>query len=119
MEEWLGMGRPAARRSLPWLTVTCVLGLLFLGGQWMAWTQLREEGVRYATSINSHFFFLMTEAEALHIGLGIAALACSAAGLFLLRKVLWRQILIDCTAWYWQAMGVIWLGLFAFLVLGL
>lgn len=119
MEEWLGMGRPAARRSLPWLTLTCMLGLLFLAGQWMAWMQLKAEGVRYATSINSHFFFLLTEAEALHLGLGIAALLCSVAGLFLLRKVLWRQILVDCTAWYWQAMGVLWLGLFAFLLFGL
>ncbi len=119
MEEWLGMGRPAGRRSLPWLAVTLVLGLLFLAGQWMAWTQLAAQGVHYATSINSHFFFLITEAQAFHLALGIAALMASVAGLFVLRKVLWRQILIDCTACYWQAMGALWLGLFAFLVCGL
>jgi cytochrome c oxidase subunit 3 len=119
MEEWLGLGRPAGRRSLPWLAVTGVLGLLFVAGQWMAWNQLDAEGVHYATSMNSHFFFLITEAQTFHVMLGITALACCLAGLFLLRKVLWRQILIDCTGWYWQAMGILWLGLFAFLVYGL
>jgi cytochrome c oxidase subunit 3 len=119
MEEWLGMGRPAARRSLPWLILTCILGVLFLFGQWMAWNQLGVQGIHYSSSINSHFFFLITETQALHIGLGIVALASSVAGLVLLRKVLWRQILIDCTAWYWQAMGALWLGLFIFLICGL
>jgi|SRR5579875_1977459 len=119
LEEWLGMGRPAGRRSLPWLLATLVLGMLFLTGQWIAWMQLAQLGVHYSTSINSHFFFLISEVQALHLLLGILALAGSLAGLFLLRKVLWRQILIDCTAWYWQGMGMLWLGLFAFLIFGL
>ncbi len=29
VEEWLGLGRPALRRTLPWLAVTLVLGGLF------------------------------------------------------------------------------------------
>lgn len=119
MEEWLGMGRPAGRRSLPWLLATLGLGILFLAGQWLAWVQLGAQGIHYSSSVNSHFFFLIIEAQAFHLTIGIVALAGSAAGLFLLRKVLWRQILVDCTAWYWQAMGLLWLGLFAFLVWGL
>ena len=38
LEEWLGMGRPALNRALPWLGATLVLGALFLAGQWTAWT---------------------------------------------------------------------------------
>ena len=119
MEEWLGMGRPAGRRSLPWLIATLILGALFLVGQWIAWTQLNSLGLSYATNANSHFFFLITEAHAFHLVLGLGALVTSAAGLFLLRKVLWRQVLVDCAAWYWQTMGVLWLVIFAFLVFGL
>ena len=40
LEEWLGLGRPALRRALPWVALTLVLGLLFLAGQAMAWRQL-------------------------------------------------------------------------------
>ena len=30
LEEWLGLGRPALRRTLPWVAATLALGLLFL-----------------------------------------------------------------------------------------
>ena len=30
LEEWLGLGRPAVRRAVPWLGATLALGLLFL-----------------------------------------------------------------------------------------
>ena len=39
LEEWLGLGRPALRRTLPWLGATLALGLLFLAGQVIAWRQ--------------------------------------------------------------------------------
>ena len=31
LEEWLGLGHPALRRTLPWLAATLTLGVLFLG----------------------------------------------------------------------------------------
>src|SRR5437764_11417791 len=36
-EEWLGLGTPTRRASLPWLGLTLVLGLGFLTGQYVAW----------------------------------------------------------------------------------
>ena len=33
LEEWLGMGKPALRRALPWLIATLVLGAGFVTGQ--------------------------------------------------------------------------------------
>ena len=33
LEEWLGLGRPALRRTLPWVALTLVLGAIFLSGQ--------------------------------------------------------------------------------------
>ena len=40
LEEWLGLGRPALRRTLPWVGATLALGVLFLTGQFIAWKQL-------------------------------------------------------------------------------
>src|SRR5246500_3677377 len=37
LEEWLGLGRPALHRTLPWVGGTLALGALFLVGQWTAW----------------------------------------------------------------------------------
>ncbi len=31
LEEWLGLGRPALRRTLPWVAATLALGVVFLG----------------------------------------------------------------------------------------
>ncbi|HZU11096.1 MAG TPA: cytochrome c oxidase subunit 3 [Pseudacidobacterium sp.] len=115
MEEWLGLGRPAVRRAAPWLIGTAVLGALFLTGQWMAWQQLASQGLFFATSQNSHFFYLVTATHGLHLLLGIIALAVALCALFLLRKVELRQIAVDCTAWYWHTMGAFWIFIFVLL----
>jgi cytochrome c oxidase subunit 3 len=115
MEEWLGLGRPTVRRAAPWIVATIVLGSLFLGGQWMAWTQLQSQGLDFNTTPNASFFYLITVTHAVHLVLGLLALAGSLAGLMLLRRVELRQIAVDCTAWYWHTMGLFWIFLFALL----
>jgi cytochrome c oxidase subunit 3 len=116
MEEWLGLGRPAVRRAAPWLLATIGLGGLFLAGQWMAWRQLASQGIYFATNPNSYFFYLVTGVHAVHLFLGLAALVFALAAMFRLRRVEMRQIAVDCTAWYWHAMGVFWLFLFGLIV---
>ncbi len=115
IEEWLGLGRPMARRTWPWIAATAALGAAYLSCTWMAWRELGQEGIRFATSPTSAFFFVLTGSHALHIIAGVALLAVGAAGLFRLRRVEQRQILVDCVAWFWHAMGVFWLILFTLL----
>ena len=118
MEEWLGLGRPLVRRTAPWLFATAVLGGLFLAGQWIAWKQLAAQGAFFASNPSSHFFYLITGTHALHLLIGVLALAASVLSLFLLRRVELRQVVVDCTAWYWHSMGILWVFLFGLLVLG-
>jgi cytochrome c oxidase subunit 3 len=120
VEEWLGMGRPALMRTLPWLAVTLVLGGLFVTGQWIAWTQLTSQGFsfdRWATPA-IYFFYLITGIHAVHLLFGILVLATSLGALGLLRKVEYRQIAVDSLSWYWHAMGLAWLFLFGLLAMG-
>lgn len=116
MEEWLGLGRPALRRSMPWLLATMALGGLFLAGQWMAWTQLSSQGILARTTVNSRFFYVMTQLHALHLLLGIAALMGTIGSMFVIKRVMWRQVAIDCAAWYWYTMSALWLVLFGLLL---
>jgi cytochrome c oxidase subunit III len=116
MEEWLGLGRPAVRRAAPWLIGTAILGVLFLAGQWIAWQQLASQGLVFDTTQNSHFFYLITATHGIHLVLGLVALTIALCGLFLLRRVQMRQIVVDCTAWYWHTMGIFWMFLFVLLV---
>ena len=115
MDEWLGLGKPITRRALPWLAATTALGLLFLTGQWMAWKQLALQHVFFESNPSSHFFYLITYTHAAHLFLGIGALTASLIGLYASRLLESRQILVDCTAWYWHAMGLFWVFLFVLL----
>jgi len=120
VEEWLGMGRPALWRTLPWLGATLVLGLVFIAGQWAAWRQLTSQGFafdRWATPA-IYFFYIITGMHAAHLLVGILALAASLGGLGLLRKVEFRQIAVDSMSWYWHAMGLAWVLLFGLLASG-
>jgi cytochrome c oxidase subunit 3 len=120
LEEWLGLGRPALRRTLPWLAVTLILGSMFLAGQVEAWRQLTAQGFafdRWSTPA-SYFFYVITGLHAAHLALGVLALLGCLCLLGWLKRVDYRQIAVDATAWFWHAMGLAWLILFAVLVLG-
>ncbi len=120
LEEWLGLGRPALRRALPWLATTLILGVLFLIGQGVAWEQLTAEGFgfnRWSTPA-SYFFYLITGLHAAHLTLGILALLVCVFTLHWFKRVEYRQIGVDATAWFWHAMGFAWLILFAVLTFG-
>jgi cytochrome c oxidase subunit 3 len=120
LEEWLGLGRPALRRTLPWLGATLALGTLFLTGQWIAWKQLTAQSFafnRWSTPA-SYFFYVITGLHAAHLVLGIAALIACLLALGWLKRVEFRQIAVDSVAWYWHAMSLAWSLLLAVLVFG-
>jgi len=107
--------RVADNRSLPWLWLTIALGLMFLGGQYVAWRQLRTSHVDIATNISSSFFFILTGVHAVHLMGGLLALLYAGCTSWLHRPPETRRIVIDVTAWYWHFMAVLWIYVFALL----
>jgi len=120
LEEWLGLGRPALRRTLPWLAATLALGTAFLVGQALAWRQLAAQGFAFDQSATpaSYFFYLITGLHGAHLFLGVLALLLCLTALPWLNRVESRQIAIDAVAWFWHTISVTWLVLFAVLVFG-
>lgn len=121
LEEWLGLGRPALHRALPWLGATLGLGALFLAGQWIAWNRLTAQGFaidREHSTPASYFFYLITGMHAAHLLLGLIALVVCLCVLGWLKRVEFRQIVVDSIAWYWHTMSLAWLVLLGVLVLG-
>lgn len=116
-EEWLGLSRTTVRRSLPWLSVSMVLGAGFLTGQWVAWKELYAQGVFFESNPSSHFYYMLTGLHGLHLAGGMLALAWALFAALVGRRLESRQILVDVTAWYWHAMAIVWLGIFALLKL--
>ncbi len=104
------MGGPKSQVERParWLYITLFLGLLFVAGQYVAWLQLRSEGLYLATNPSSSFFYLLTAVHALHVLGGLGGL------IYVIRKlnksVLRRNQLV-ATARYWHFMGILWVYL--------
>lgn len=95
-----------------WLYATLGLGLLFVAGQYMAWLQLRSQGLYLATNPNSSFFYVLTAIHALHVMGGLGGL------LRVIRKFgqsTLRRSTLTATSYYWHFMGVLWIYLFVLL----
>jgi cytochrome c oxidase subunit 3 len=120
LEEWLGLGRPALRRTLPWVGATLFLGMLFLAGQLIAWQQLTAQGFAFdrRSTPASYFFYVITGLHGAHLVLGVLGLLFCLCGLSWLKRVDYRQVAVDATAWFWHAMGLAWMFLFAVLIFG-
>jgi cytochrome c oxidase subunit 3 len=95
-------------KGFPWVSMTLVLGLLFLVGQWTAWQRLAANGYYIATTPSSSFIYLLTGTHALHLIGGVLALFVAAVASFLRRPASTRSIVVDITAWYWHFMAALW-----------
>ena len=94
---------------IPWLSMTLVLGIAFLLGQWTAWRQLAANGFYVATTPSSSFVYLLTGTHAIHLMGGILALLVAGIASLLRRSVATRSIVVDVTAWYWHFMAGLWI----------
>lgn len=101
-----------AKRLVPdparWLYVTLFLGLFFVAGQFVAWSQLRAQGLYLATNPNSSFFYVLTVAHALHVFGGLGGLTRVVVKL---KASTLRRSTLDATSHYWHFMGGLWVYL--------
>jgi cytochrome c oxidase subunit 3 len=106
--SFMGGLRDQAVNPARWLYVTLFLGLLFVAGQYVAWLQLRSQGLFLATNPNSSFFYVLTALHALHVMGGLGGLVRVIRRLHL--SIL-RKSTLDATSRYWHFMDVLWLYL--------
>jgi cytochrome c oxidase subunit 3 len=105
---FMGGLRTQSEHPARWLYITLFLGLLFVAGQYIAWRQLRAQGLYLATNPSSSFFYLLTATHALHIFGGLVGL------LYVIRKLgnsTLRRSTLVATARYWHFMDVLWIYL--------
>lgn len=106
--RYMGGLRSEVRNPGMWLYVTLGLGLLFVAGQYLAWRQLRSEGLYLATNPSSSFFYVLTAAHALHVLGGLGGLLHVIGKLH--RGVL-RRVTLLAASRYWHFMDVLWIYL--------
>jgi cytochrome c oxidase subunit 3 len=105
---FMGGRRDQVASPVRWLYITLFLGLLFVAGQYVAWLQLRSQGLYLATNPNSSFFYVLTAVHALHVSGGLGGLA---RVIHRLNKSILRKNTLDATAHYWHFMDALWVYL--------
>lgn len=105
-----------------WWTLTTMLGVFFLCGQIVAWSQLWASGVFLATNPSSSFFYLLTGTHGLHLLGGLIALSYVGARSRRASRTFgtWpaERPAVTATSIYWHFLGVLWVLLFLLLLLG-
>ena len=108
------MGGPSKTIAHPgrWLYVSLGLGILFVAGQYVAWLQLRSQGLYLATNPNSSFFYVLTALHALHVLGGLGGIGRVIGRL---NRSILRKSTLDATAHYWHFVDVLWIYLLCLL----
>lgn len=107
------------RHPLPWLAISALCGMAFLGGQTLAWRALLRENLSADALPGSSFYYILTGAHAAHLLCGLFGLlyALVASPVFG-RTAEARRIVVDIAAWYWHAMAGLWIYVLAVLYFG-
>jgi cytochrome c oxidase subunit 3 len=114
----LEMARRALRRRERdrfngWWTAGTALGLLFLGGQALAWRQLQDTGVFISSNPSSGFFYVLTASHAMHLLAGVVALLYVEVQALRLSLGPAKRTAIDVSTIFWHFLDALWIYLMA------
>ncbi|MEQ8424440.1 MAG: cytochrome c oxidase subunit 3 [Cyclobacteriaceae bacterium] len=99
------------------VTVTMILGLIFLGGQVIAWKELVLNNVYFVGNPSGSFLYVLTGLHGLHIVSAIIYLALVLVAAYRFKIHSRSLAMIEMCTTYWHFLGGLWLYLFIFLLL--
>jgi cytochrome c oxidase subunit 3 len=100
------------------LSITTILGVSFLIGQWMAWGKLIEMNAHFTGGNVSHsFLYVLTGIHGLHIVGGIVFLIIVLISTFRYKVHSKNMTQMEMCATFWHFLDVLWLYLFVFLLI--
>lgn len=99
------------------VTVTTVLGILFLIGQVLAWRDLVAHSVYFVGNPSGSFLYVLTGLHGLHIVSAIMYLIIVLFSAYRFKIHSKSLAQIEMCATYWHFLGGLWLYLFIFLLL--
>ena len=98
-----------------WLTFG--LGMAFLLGQYVSWTDLVEGGVFFVGNPAGSFIYILTGMHAVHLLSGLVFLVFVLAATYRYRIHSRKMNTMEMCTTYWHFLGGLWLYLFIFLLL--
>jgi cytochrome c oxidase subunit 3 len=102
------------------LSLTVVLGVLFLGTQYFSWSQLVAENVFFVSNYASgSFIYVFTGLHGLHLVSGLIFLLITFTSAMRLEVHAKKLLQIEMCMTYWHFLGGLWLYLYIFLLFNL
>jgi cytochrome c oxidase subunit III len=99
------------------ISITFVLGLLFLVMQFYGWAQLVEMNVYFVGNPSGSFVYVLSGLHGLHLVSGLVVLIFALVAAFRLKINAKQLTQIKICATYWHFLDALWLYLFVFLLI--
>ena len=109
--------RKQERNTRLWLTVTALLGALFLAGQVYEFTVFYREGLGFTTSLFASSFYTLTGFHGVHVAVGIIMLMSLVGMLRKGRIVGDKAETVEMVGLYWHFVDVVWIVIFTLVYL--
>jgi cytochrome c oxidase subunit 3/cytochrome o ubiquinol oxidase subunit 3 len=105
------------RNTKVWLTVTAVLGSLFVAGQIYEFTTFYREGLGYTTSLFSSSFYTLTGFHGVHVTVGVIMLLSVVGMIAKKRTGEDKSELVELVGLYWHFVDIVWILIFTLVYL--
>jgi len=105
----------ARYRSL--VTVTLVLGVLFIVMQALGFQQLWAKGVTLQSNVSYSFLYVIVGLHALHVLGGMVALLLIFAKAFSTKTRVYNSVPVELASTYWHFVDILWIYLLVFLLM--
>jgi len=105
------------RNTNLWLTVTALLGCLFVGAQVYEFTSFYHEGIGFTTSLFSSSFFTLTGFHGVHVSIGVIMLLAMVAIISRNKVAGDKAEVVEMIGLYWHFVDVVWVVIFTLVYL--
>jgi cytochrome c oxidase subunit III len=103
------------------MTITVILGVGFLVGQWLGWNELVANGIylvgRESSGVSGSFMYVISGLHGFHVISGVLFLLLVLVNVFRLKIHSKNLSQIEMCTTYWHFLDGLWLYLFVFLLL--
>jgi heme/copper-type cytochrome/quinol oxidase subunit 3 len=105
------------RNTKLWLSITALLGSLFVSGQVYEFTTFYREGLGYTTSLFSSSFYTLTGFHGVHVSVGIIMLL-SLVGMVAKGRIHGDKAeVVELIGLYWHFVDIVWILIFTLVYL--
>jgi len=99
------------------ITVTAILGLVFVVLQWIGFTQIWDSGVTFRGSGAGQFLFVIAGLHALHVIGGVIALLVMFIKAYRTNVRSYNIVPVEVVSSYWHFVDILWIYLLIFFLL--